>query len=75
MSNPAVDGTGNLTMYGTVQTTATPYVAPPVVELEEVPTVDLYHVAYRRDNTKYEDLLAALLKKVASIQANLKKLI
>jgi hypothetical protein len=76
MTNPAVDGTGNITgnmtMFATTHPTIAPFIAPPVVDLQEPSTtVDLYRVAYHRDNTGYDDLLAALLNKVASMQAYL----
>jgi hypothetical protein len=73
MTNPAVDGTGNITgnmtMFATTHPATAPFIAPPVVDLQEPSTtVDLYRVAYYRDNTGYDELLAALLTKVASIQ-------
>ncbi len=75
MSNPAVDGTGNIIMFGTAHhTTTAPYIAPPVVEVQEAPGVDLYRVAYHRDNSSYDDLLSALLTKVSSLQAQLRNL-
>lgn len=74
MSNPTIDGTGNITMFGTTQAPPAPFIAPPVVEVEPTPVVDLYNVAYRRDNTRYDDLLDALLAKVASLQATLRRM-
>jgi hypothetical protein len=45
------------------------------VELQPAPLrhakVDLCHVAYRRDNTPYEDLLRALLQKTSTLQKEL----
>lgn len=74
MKNPAVDGTGNLNMFGTANATAAQYIVPPVVEKLQPPApIDLYKVAYFRDNSDYDALLSALLSKVASIKSQLRK--
>lgn len=58
---------------GTASTTS--FVSTPAVELQPAPLrhakVDLCHVAYRRDNTPYEDLLRALLQKTSTLQKEL----
>ena len=36
-----------------------------------LPSIDLHHVAYRRDDTSYEDLLRALLQNVSVMQKRL----
>lgn len=73
MKNPAVDGTGNMNMFGTANKPAAQYIAPPVVELQQqTPPVDLYKVAYFRDNSDYDALLTALLSKVASLHSQLR---
>ena len=74
MKNPAMDGTGNMNMFGTANATTAPYViAPPVVDkLQKSAPIDLYKVAYFRDNSDYDELLTALLSKVASMQSQLR---
>ena len=62
-------------MIGTTAGTAT-FVGSPTVELqpavnEHMPKVDLYHVAYFRDESSYEDLLKALMQKVSMLQKHL----
>ncbi len=54
---------------------STTFISAPRIELEPpadiAPKVDLYHVAYHRDNTSYDDLLKALLQKTSSLQKQL----
>lgn len=61
-------------MIGTTAGSAT-FVSTPKVELEPpkdlLPKVDLYHVAYFRDNTDYDTLMKALLQKVSGMQKHL----
>ena len=61
-------------MIGTTAST-TAFVSTPTVHLlpaaEQMPQVNLFHVAYFRDNTSYEDLLRALLQKVSVMQKHL----
>ncbi|MBY0547294.1 MAG: hypothetical protein K2W95_08375 [Candidatus Obscuribacterales bacterium] len=73
MKNPAVDGTGSMQMFGTANT-AQYVIAPPVVDqLQQKSTpIDLYKVAYFRDNSDYDELLTTLLSKVASMQSQLR---
>lgn len=60
-----------------IATTAgtTSFVSVPNVELpaapEALPKVDLYHVAYYRDNTEYDLVLRALRQKVSEVQKHL----
>lgn len=60
---------------GTASTTSFVSAPSPTVELQSAPSlhakVDLCHVAYRRDNTPYEDLLRALLQKTSTMQKEL----
>ena len=64
-------------MIGTTASTTTFVISSPQVELQpasdfiEKPQVDLYHVAYYRDDTSYDDLLKALLQKVSVMQKHL----
>ncbi|MBX9685602.1 MAG: hypothetical protein K2X27_02800 [Candidatus Obscuribacterales bacterium] len=48
------------------------FVAAPKVELqpapEQLPKVDLHHVAYFRDETQYDDLYKALMQKISNMQ-------
>lgn len=62
-------------MIGTTAGT-TSFVGSPRIELEPppeqtTPRVDLYHVAYHRDESSYEDLLRALMQKVSVMQKQL----
>jgi hypothetical protein len=64
-------------MIGTTATTTT-FVFTPTVELQPasnpLPKVDLYHVAYYRDETNYDDLLKALLQRTSVMQKHLASL-
>lgn len=61
-------------MIGTSVGTTT-FIGSPIVDLkaapEPLPKVDLYHVAYFRDDSNYDDLLRALLQKVSVMQKQL----
>lgn len=61
-------------MIGTTASTVT-FVGSPQVELEPAKEcrqqVNLYHVAYYRDDSSYEDLLRSLMQKVSSMQKQL----
>ena len=56
-------------------TGTTNFVSVPKVELPAAPAalpkVDLYHVAYYRDNTQYDLVLKGLLEKVSELQKHL----
>lgn len=64
-------------MIGTTASPTTSFVSTPntTVELQPAsdprPKVDLYHVAYYRDDTSYEELLKALLQKTSGLQKHL----
>lgn len=59
---------------GTAVSTVT-FVGSPRVEIQPAedvrPKVDLYHVAYFRDDSGYDDLLRTLLQKVSQMQKQL----
>lgn len=72
----SINNLGDINLQGAATSTAGGFIAPPpAIDITQKHNiVDLYKVAYYRSDPPYDELLAALLAKVADLKEQLRKM-
>lgn len=69
----SINNLGDINLQGAATSTAGGFIAPPpAIDITQKHIVDLYKVAYYRSDPPYDELLAALLAKVADLKEQLR---